>query len=390
MLKKMREERAKLINQMRSIVDKDSMSEEDEELYNRLDKEQALLGKKIEAAEKQEQLEAELSVIDEEIEKQPISSSHKENPLDTKKYSDIYAQYLRLGSNDLSNEILNELKRSPGPKGGYLVPTEFERKLIVALERSNQLRKYCNIISVGGDREVPVADSVGEAHWIAEGAAYPTTDPSFSGGKLAPNKVGRIILVSEELVADNAVDLESYLINALSQSIGIAEEIGFCWGTGSGQPESLFGEGAQKTSSTSGKISADEIIDTYYALSPMYRSRATFCVTDRAIADIRKLKDQNGQYLWQPSLAAGSPDMLMGRPVIEVPDRPGSTRKNGEQALSFCDLSYYMIGDRYNSTAIQRMDERYAEVGKIGFRAHRRTDGAVALPSAFSRLKYKA
>ena len=98
---------------------------------------------------------------------------------------------------------------------------------------------------------------------------------------------------------------------------------------------------------------------------------------------IRKLKDGDSQYLWQPGLQAGQPDVLLGRPVVVSSAMPAAT--TGLKSVVFGDLSYYTIADRAN-TAVQRLNELYAANGQIGFRAFKRTEGKVTLSSAIKHL----
>ena len=129
------------------------------------------------------------------------------------------------------------------------------------------------------------------------------------------------------------------------------------------------------------------MLDLFYSLSRPYRAQARWLSSDPMIKLIRKLKDNDGQYLWQPGLQADEPDRILGRPVIAssyVPAPAASAR-----SLAFGDMSYYRIADRLGTT-MQRLDEKYADTGQVGFRMRSRTDGKLTLAEAVKVLEQAA
>ena len=131
--------------------------------------------------------------------------------------------------------------------------------------------------------------------------------------------MGTMIKVSEELLNDSVFDLESYIAKEFARRIGAKEEEAFFSGDGSGKPLGILAAtgGAQTgvTAASSTAVTADELMDLFYSLKSPYRKKAVWVLNDSTIKAVRKLKDSTGQYLWQPSLAAGTPDTLLGRPV---------------------------------------------------------------------------
>ena len=107
-------------------------------------------------------------------------------------------------------------------------------------------------------------------------------------------------------------------------------------------------------------------------------------VNDSTVKAIRKLKDNNGQYIWQAALKDGDHDTLLGRPILTSPYMPEIG--TGTKPVMFGDLSYYWIGDRQGIT-FKRLNERYADVGQVGFLASKRLDGKLTLPEAIKVLK---
>ena len=135
-------------------------------------------------------------------------------------------------------------------------------------------------------------------------------------------KLGTMIKVSEELLNDSVFDLESYIAREFARRIGAKEEEAFFTGDGTGKPLGVLADkgGAEVgvTAASATGITADELLDLYYSLFSPYRKKAVWVVNDSTIKAIRKLKDNNGQYLWQPGLTANAPDTILGR----VPSRP--------------------------------------------------------------------
>ncbi|MDD4688329.1 MAG: phage major capsid protein, partial [Eubacteriales bacterium] len=142
-----------------------------------------------------------------------------------------------------------------------------------------------------------------------------------------------------------------------------------------------------KTVTSPTAITADDIIDIYHALRQVYRNRAVFVTNDATVKAIRKLKDTNGQYLWQPSLKEGDPDMLLGRRIYTSTFVPEMAA--GAKALAFGDFSYYWIADR-QGRIFQRLNELYAVTNQVGFIATQRLDGKLILPEAVKVLQMAA
>ena len=127
-------------------------------------------------------------------------------------------------------------------------------------------------------------------------------------------------------------------------------------------------------------------MDLYYSLRAPYRNKAIWLLNDSTVKAIRKLKDDNGQYIWQPALKDGDHDTLLGRPILTTGAMPEIAAD--AKPVIFGDLSYYWIGDRQGVT-FKRLNERYADMGQVGFLASKRVDGKLVLPEAIKVLKMK-
>ena len=160
---------------------------------------------------------------------------------------------------------------------------------------------------------------------------------------------------------------------------------------GDGKPVGIFHTtgGAQVgvTAASTSAITADEIIDLFYSLGAPYRKKAVWVVNDATVKSIRKLKDGNGNYLWQPALTSDTPDTLLGRPVYTSSAVP--TIASGKKVIAFGDFNYYWIADR-QGRVFKKLSELYATTDQTGFVATQRVDGKLILPEAIKVLQMKA
>jgi len=289
-------------------------------------------------------------------------------------------------------EVLNALQVGTDSEGGYLVPDEFEHTLVEALEEENIFRSMAKIIqTASGDRKIPVVASKGTASWVDEEGAIPESDDAFGQVSIGAYKLATMIKVSEELLNDSVFNLESYIAREFARRIGAKEEESFFIGDGTGKPTGIFNAtgGAELgvTAASATAITVDEIMDLFYSLKSPYRKNAVFVMNDSTVKAIRKLKDGNGQYLWQPSISAGQPDTILNRPVKTSAYVP--TIAAGAKTIAFGDFGYYWIADR-QGRSFQRLNELYAATGQVGFKATQRVDGKLILSEAIKVLKMKA
>lgn len=223
-------------------------------------------------------------------------------------------------------QISNVLSEGIDANGGYLVPEEYDSRLIDTMSEENIIRKLGHTITTSGEHKINIAGTKPAAAWIDEGGSLTFGDATFSQINLDAHKLHVAVKVTEELLYDNAFGLDSYLIDQFAKALSNAEEDAFLNGDGIGKPLGIFadkggGEVAITTASATA-ITADEVINLVYSLKRPYRKNAKFIMNDQTIAVLRKLKDSNGAYLWQPSLQAGEPDRLFGYEVYTSPYVP--------------------------------------------------------------------
>lgn len=304
--------------------------------------------------------------------------------------SHAYAKALIAAMRTGFHQISDVLEEGNDANGGYLVPAEWDARLVDKLEEENIFRGLATVITTSGEHKINIAATKPAAAWIEEGQALTFGDATFDQVVLDAHKLHVAIKVTEELLYDNAFNLESYIIDAFGKAIGNAEEDAFLNGDGTGKPAGIFdaSAGGQVAVTISGvKITSDDILSLIYSLKRPYRKNARFILNDVTLSAIRKLKDNNGAYLWQPSYTAGEPDTLCGYSVITSAYAPAL--EAGKPAIAFGDFSYYNIGDR-GVRSVQELRELFAGNGMIGYVAKERVDGKLVLPEAVQILKSNA
>ena len=147
--------------------------------------------------------------------------------------------------------------------------------------------------------------------WMDENGLYPESDDKFNQVTLSAYKLGTAIKVSEELLNDNAFDLESYIANEFGRRIGTKEEEGFISGDGKSKPTGLITSAEVGITTSGASITFDNVMDLYYSLRAPYRANASWILNDTTVSALRKLKDNNGSYIWQPSVQMGEPDTIL-------------------------------------------------------------------------------
>jgi HK97 family phage major capsid protein len=360
-------------------TDKGVLSVEDDATYTKMEADIDALTNEIHRLERQEQREAEMNKpINTPLTSKPSGITTHEKK--TGRASDAYKEGMLTALRTNFRQVSNVLQEGVDADGGYLVPEEYDSRLIRVLEGENIMRKLGHKITTSGDHKINIASTEPAAAWIEEGGALQFSDAQFSQILLDAHKLHVAIKVTEELLYDNAFNLESYIIDEFGKALSNAEEDAFLNGTGVGQPLGLFAAtGGGTVYKTVTKLAADEIMNLVYALKRPYRKNSAFIMNDQTIATIRTFKDNNGAYMWQPSYQAGEPDKLLGYPVYTSPFAP-------EDAISFGDYSYYNIGDR-GTRSFKQLTELFAGNGMIGFVAKERVDGKLILPEAVQILK---
>ena len=391
----LREKRAKLWNDTKAFLDshrgEDGMvSAEDNATYEKMEADVVALGKEIERLERQ-------AAIDREMD-QPTASPLVSTPVartPEQKVGRASDEYKKAFWNQMRGrntyEIRNALQVGELSEGGYTVPDEFEHQLIEGLEDENIMRGLVHTITTGsGERKIPIVASHGTGSWVEEEKPIPESDDSFGQVTLSAHKFATMIRISRELLNDSAFDLAAYIAHEFVRRAGAAEEQAILAGDGSHKPIGLLHDtlGAEVgiTTASATAITADELIDMQHSLKSGYRRKACWIMNDATISAIRKLKDGQGQYIWQPGIKEGAPDMLFNQKVLMSNYMP--LIASGNKVILYGDFSYYWLAEREGRT-LERLNELYAVTDQVGFKMTERLDGRLILPEAVKCLKMK-
>ena len=388
-VKELIEKRAKVWETAKNFVDthedkNGNLSAEDKETYSRMEAEIEELTNSIERQQRAERREQELS--------KPVNSPitgkpYKDEPQGEVKKgraSDEYKKAMLTALRSNFRQVSNVLQEGVDADGGYLVPEEYDHRLIDVLTEENIMRGIATKITTSGEHKINIAATKPAAAWIEEGEALSFGDATFEQKILDAHKLHVAIKITEELLYDNAFGLENYIITEFGKALANAEEDAFLNGDGVGKPTGIFDKtkGGESIGTLTAALKSDDILDLIYKLKRPYRKNASFIMNDATLAQIRKLKDNNGQYLWQPSYQANEPDKILGYNIRTSAFAP-------TDAIAFGDYKYYNIGDR-GSRSFKQLNELFAGNGMIGYVAKERVDGLLILPEAVKILGLKS
>lgn len=299
-----------------------------------------------------------------------------------------FEEYMRTGDKS-AYKAANE---TTAADGGYLVPRSYSNELVTAINEGSVLRRAgARVLSISGTNSfrVPTMTNATTAAIIkAESTSFSEEYPTIGEVEFTPWKYTALSLATDELLADSRINVFSQVLapDAANRFVK-AENTDFATGGGSSAPQGvMIGGQVGVTAAATNAITADEIIDTFHSLKTEYRDNAVWIMNDATLKVIRKFRESGstGAFLWQPSLSAGQPATLMGRPVYTL--STVDTIATGKKVIAFGDLSYYWIAD-FGGLSFQRLNERYADLGQIGFRWYKRMDANVMLAEAIKYLK---
>lgn len=385
-VQELRAKRAGLVTEARGILERETtekrtLATDEVEHYERIMKDVDDLRSQIEREERLAGIEGEFTQRSTE----PIlDEGARENPLATKEYRNAFWSAMRAGR-DANPAEVRDLFKAEDAKGGYLAPAEFEKVLLKELEKVNIMRQLATVVQSSTDRKIPFVDTKPKFSYLAEKAAYGKTGATFGVEHLGSHKSGGIILISDELLYDNVYNLESEMQQLYVEAQGDLEEDKFINGTGTEQPTGFLKDAKLGVTAIVDGLSADDLIDLQYKLKRGYRNKGVYLMNDTTVGSVRKLKNSDGQYIWQPSLIEGEPDRISGRPLFTSDAIPEIG--TGNKSVAFGDFSKYRIMDRLG-LAIQRLDELYAETGQVGFRCTSRNDGKLLDKEAIKYIQH--
>lgn len=399
----LRRRRGAIIKDMRALTDKADaekreLTAEEAERYSRMEADQEKLRVEIEREERQRKLDRELETFDREPGRMPEPAAGGERNSSPRASEEYRAQFSDMLCRGYRPGEHRALQADSQVGGGYLVaPEQFVNKLIEALRNQVFIRQLSTVIPVekATSLGVPVLQTrPDDADWTVElktGTA--DTAMAFAKRELHPHPAAKRILVSSFLLSNAVLPVDQIVRDQLAYKFGITQEKAFMTGSGAGQPLGIFtaspnGIDTDRDVSTGNEttsIGADGLINAKYALKAQYQKTARWIFHRDAIGGIRKLKDDNKQYLWQPGLIADKPDTILELPFYMSEYAP-NTFTTGKYAGVIGDFSFYWIADSMEFS-IQVLKELYAESNQIGYIGRMECDAQPVLSEAFVRVK---
>lgn len=299
-----------------------------------------------------------------------------------------FLDYARTGTMSAENRALD----TGTATGGFTVPDNFTAELLRNLVQFSPIRSVARVMSVASASvKLPKRTGTMTAAWVDEGDDSAETSPAFGQVNVPIFEARCYTDISNQLLEDSGLDLASELAFDAAEEFGRLEGVAFVNGSGTGQPSGILNDATVKSEATvTGDVSTLDVslIDLFYSLKPFYRANSTWGMNGTTIATVRKLKDSNGQYLWQPALQAGEPATLLGRPVLELPDMDDFAAGNFPIILGDFAQAYRIV-DRISLSALR--DPFSAAVSsQVRFHWRRRVGGAVVKAEAMKAIKVSA
>ena len=323
---------------------------------------------------------------------------------DFRDYKRSFVTYLRKGDATPANER-KALSVGSDPDGGYLVTPDTSGRIVAKLDESSPMRQLASVVTVGTDSYEGLIDN-GEASfgWVGETASRTeTTTPQLGKWSIAVNEMYAMPSATQKVLEDAVLDLESWLAMKVADKFARGENAAFVSGNGilkpmgilsytmSSNPDSsrawsqwqyvATGTSAGFGTTTNG---TDKLIDLIYSLKAGYRNNARFFMSRGTVGAVRKLKDGQGNYIWQPALTAGQPSSLMGFPLVEGEDMPAIAADS--YSIGFGDFAEaYTIVDRVGISVLR---DPYTTKGSVLFYSRKRTGGGAVNFEAAKFLKF--
>ena len=407
--KELREKRAVAVAAGRAILDKAEeekrdVTDEEQTQWDAAMADASKLKEDIDREERQADLERDLAASQKLADRpDPNDGDDPENRGGNeeakKEQRASFVRFLRGGIGALSEKEQRALQADSDEAGGFTIaPEEFVTDLIKAVDNEVFIRPLANVktLTRSDSLGAPALDAdPADADWtseIATGSEDSTMD--FGKRELKPNPLAKRIKVSNKLLRSSALNIEALVMERLAYKHAIPQEKAFLVGSGAGQPLGVFTASALgistgrdvSTGNMATSIQSDGLLECKYSLKGQYWRRAGWIFHRDALKQIAKLKDGDGQYIWQQGLQAGQPDRLLNFPILGMSEYAPNTFTTGRYVGILGDFSQYWIVDALDMQ-VQRLVELYAEKNQVGFIGRLETDGMPVLEEAFARVK---
>ncbi len=301
-----------------------------------------------------------------------------------------FLRYLRAGEARMGADEIKALTVANDAAGGYLAPEETGSELIKLLTQYSPIRSYARTVSIGAQSiHYPRKVSGTSAFWVSEIGDRTGSQPAFEQITLTPYELATFTDISNQLLEDNAYNLEGELTADFAESFGKAEGVAFLTGDGAGKPVGLLNATgiAELVTPVANTFTADTMIRMFHALPGVHAQNAVWIMNRNTLGMMRTWKDDNGRYLLVDPISAGMPTTLLGRPVVEMVDMADVAAS--AHPIVFGDLQGYRIVDRVGLATL-RDPYTLATKGQTRFHVRKRVGADVTHPDRFIKLKIKA
>ena len=322
--------------------------------------------------------------------------SYRENP-NARDTRTSFNRYLAEGPHALNDGEYRALQADSDAGGGYLVvPTEVVQEFLKSLDDEVFILQLAKILQVGSADSLGIPElktDISDSDWTSElKTGAEDTAMNFGKRELHPSPLAKRIKVSNKLLRLSVLNPEQIVRDRMAYKFGVTLEKAFITGTGAQQPLGVFTASADgvdtsrdvSTGNTTTSIGADGLIEALGSLKPQYLRNARWIFHRDAIKQIRKLKDGNGQYLWQAGLSGFAPSTILDQPYFVSKYVP-NTFTTGLYVGIIGDFRFYWIAIALN-LAVQRLVEVYAETNQTGFIGRMELDAMPVIGEAFTRV----
>lgn len=333
-----------------------------------------------------------LDAANEQIAAAAVSTPGDMKPTDPE-YLNAFKAHMRRG------DVSAAMSVGTAENGGYLAPVEWDRTVTNKLKQLSPIRANAQVISISTTGFSRVYnDGVIGSGWVGETAARPeTATPGLTTLTFTPGEIYANPAITQQALDDVAIDLEQWLADEVDGEFAIQENVAFLSGNGTNKPFGIltyvtgaanaakhpFGAITGATVAGAAAVTTDEIIDLVYSLPSERNQNAKFFLNRTSLGKLRKLKDGQGNYIWQPTYVAGEPSTLAGYPVVEVPGMPNMT--TGNVSILFGDMAAtYLVIDRIG---IRVLRDPYTNKPFVHFYTTKRVGGGVQNPEYMRFIK---
>jgi len=349
---------------------------------------------------------------------QKASSLEDVNVAEYAEYLTAFNRFLRHSPDSQAMqkpEVRAALSVGSDPDGGYWVPTELSSRILKRLHETSDMRSISSAVSISSDTLEMMNDTNRgtSGGWVAEKGTRPETNtPTVGKQIITVHEQYAMPKATQRLLDDAVVDVEGWLAKKIADELAFTENTAFVTGNGVGKPRGFLDYGAAAVTTAdasrawgvlqyvpmgasggfpllSGAVMAsdcDALLDAIYALKPAYRNGARWAMARSTVATVRKLRDENGHYHWQPGLQAGQPQSLLNYPIAEIEDMPALAANSLSIAFGNFEEAYQIV-DRQG---IRVLRDNLTEKGFVKFYTTSRVGGDVVNFDALKLVKAAA